>query len=98
MSSTDSVLPWEVERAFRPRGIAIYGASGRPNTFASRPVSMLRRHGYQGLILPINPSRTEINGIPCAKTATHAAGAIDLAMIMVGVDAVPAALDDAIAA
>ena len=96
--TTGQVPPWDVERTFMPRGIAIYGASGRANTFASRPVSMLRRHGYQGLILPINPSRDEISGIPCTTTATQADGPVDLAMILVGADAVPAALDDCIAA
>lgn len=93
-----TVPEWDAERTFRPRGVAVYGASAREGTFANRPVAMLKKHGYDGLIVPVNPNHSEISGIPCYSSATDAPGPVDLAVITVGADAVPAAIDDCIAA
>jgi acyl-CoA synthetase (NDP forming) len=45
-----------------PRSIALVGASGDLKKNTARPLRFMRKHGYQGRIYPINPSRPEILG------------------------------------
>ena len=47
---------------FEPRRIALIGASADTGKTTSRPQRFLRKHGYTGEILPINPSRAEVLG------------------------------------
>ncbi len=50
---------------FKPKSVAVIGASGDPNKTSGRPVAYLQKHGYAGTIYPINPKLTEIQGLPC---------------------------------
>ena len=47
---------------FEPKRIALIGASADPAKTTSRPQRFLRKHGFTGEILPVNPSRSEILG------------------------------------
>ena len=38
------------------------GASENPNKIGGRPLLYLGRHGYRGLVYPINPNRDEVQG------------------------------------
>jgi acetate---CoA ligase (ADP-forming) len=80
------------------RSIAIVGASTRDGTIGRRPVEFLRRYGYRGRILPVHPHATEMLGLPCYPRVTDAPGPVDLAMILVPAAAVPAAVEDCVAA
>ncbi|WP_412541272.1 acetate--CoA ligase family protein [Longispora sp. K20-0274] len=73
------------------RSIAVVGASGREGSLGRLPVEYLKRYGYSGRILPINPTATEICGLP-AYPSLAAAGPVDLALIMVGADKAVAAV------
>ena len=46
-----------------PRSIAIIGASENPNKIGGRPVDYLARFGFRGRVFPINPNRTQIQGL-----------------------------------
>ncbi len=46
---------------FEPKRIALIGASADVTKTTSRPQRFLRKHGFTGEILPVNPSRTEIS-------------------------------------
>jgi acetyltransferase len=78
---------------FRPRGIAILGASAEPGKLAHRPLDYLRRHGYQRAVYPINPHRDAILGWPCYGDLADIDGPIDLALVSLAAAQVPAALD-----
>ncbi len=54
-----------LESALNPRSVAIIGASEQPNKIGGRPIYYMERHGYQGRIYPINPSRTQVQGLKC---------------------------------
>ncbi|MGY0230199.1 acetate--CoA ligase family protein [Longispora urticae] len=73
------------------RSIAVVGASGRAGSLGRLPVEYLLRFGFAGRILPINPTATEICGLP-AYPNLAAAGPVDLALIMVGADKAVAAV------
>jgi predicted CoA-binding protein len=42
--------------------VALIGASGDPAKNTARPQRYLRKHGYTGRIVPINPGRKEVLG------------------------------------
>lgn len=68
---------------FAPRAVALIGASGDAGKNTARPQRFMRKHGYTGRILPINPGRSEILGEPAYASLADAPGEIDHAFIMV---------------
>ena len=74
---------------FQPRTVALVGASADLKKNNSRPQRFLRRHGYTGRILPINPRYPAILGEPAYPDLQSAPGPIDHAFIMVPAAAVP---------
>lgn len=82
---------------FAPRGIALYGASGDPEKNTARPQRYLRKHGYAGLIAPINRTRCEVLGETAYPSLAGAPGEIDQAFIMVPPADVPAACEECFA-
>ncbi len=82
---------------FAPRGIALYGASGDPSKNTARPQRYLRKHGYRGLIAPINRTRSEVLGETAYPNLARAPGEIDQAFIMVPSEDVPAACEECFA-
>lgn len=77
---------------FEPRRIALIGASADVAKTTSRPQRFLRKHGYTGEIMPVNPSRSEILGEKAYKDLEAIAGDIDHAYILLNGAAAVAAL------
>ena len=76
---------------FEPRRIALIGASADEKKTTARPQRFLRKHGFAGEILPVNPGRSEIMGDKAYKTLDAIPGEIDHAYILLnGEDAVAA--------
>ncbi|HTB41653.1 MAG TPA: acetate--CoA ligase family protein [Reyranella sp.] len=76
---------------FEPRRIALIGASADEKKATARPQRFLRKHGFAGEILPVNPGRSEIMGDKAYKTLDAIPGDIDHAYILLnGKDAVAA--------
>jgi acyl-CoA synthetase (NDP forming) len=67
---------------FEPKRIALIGASADETKTTSRPQRFLRKHGFKGEILPVNPSRTEILGDKAYKDVNAISGDIDHAYIL----------------
>ena len=80
------------EALFRPRAVALIGASGDPAKNTARPQRYLRKHGYSGRIVPINPGRREILGEAAYATLADAPVDVDHAFIMI--EDVERALED----
>lgn len=78
---------------FSPRAIALIGASGDARKNTSRPQRFLRKHGYTGRIIPINPGRDEIFGEKAYPDLNSVPEAVDHVFIMVPTDAVAAAIE-----
>lgn len=74
-----------LDRFFSPRRIVVVGASdrpGSPNTGVWRRLAAWAdRHGAE--VVPVNPTRTELDGRPCASAIADVDGPIDLAVILV---------------
>jgi acetate---CoA ligase (ADP-forming) len=78
---------------FEPRSIALVGASGDARKNTSRPQRYLRKHGYSGRIIPINPGRDEIFGEKAYPDIASVPEPIDHAFIMVPAKAVQTAIE-----
>jgi acyl-CoA synthetase (NDP forming) len=82
---------------FAPRTVALIGASGDAKKNTSRPQRFLRKHGYTGKIIPVNPGRDEIFGDKAYPDLMSIPEAVDHAFIMVPTDAVAAAVEQCVA-
>ena len=78
---------------FEPRTVALVGASGDAKKNTSRPQRYLRKHGYKGTIIPVNPGRDEVMGEKAYPDITSIPGDVDHAFIMVPAKAVQAAIE-----
>lgn len=80
------------QAVFDPRSIALIGASSDEKKNTSRPQRYLKRHGYTGQIIPVNPGRDEVFGEKAYPDVAAIPGHVDHAFIMVPAKAVPSAL------
>jgi acetate---CoA ligase (ADP-forming) len=78
-----------------PESIAVYGASRNPGKVGYEIVANLLQGGFAGAIVPINPTATDVQGLPCFPDAGASGKKIDLAVIAVTTDRVLAAAEDA---
>jgi acyl-CoA synthetase (NDP forming) len=53
-----------LDALLRPRSIAIIGASDDPTRIGGRPLAYLKARGFAGAILPVNPNRPTVQGLP----------------------------------
>lgn len=81
---------------FKPRRIALVGASANYAKATSRAQRYLLQHGYGGEIYPINPNRDEILGLTSYPSLSDAPQPIDHAFIMLGQEAVFQAVRDCV--
>lgn len=85
------------EALFRPRRIALVGASANRNKATSRAQRYLVKHGYDGNIYPINPYHSEIFGETSYARLSEVPAEIDHAFITVGKEAAFEAIHDCVA-
>jgi acyl-CoA synthetase (NDP forming) len=75
----------ELDVLFRPRSVAVIGASADPRRFGGRPVDFLKRSQFSGPIYPINPKRSEVQGLQAYASITDVPANVDHAIISVPV-------------
>lgn len=86
------------ERVFRPRSVAVLGASGRPDGWMARPLRWLTGRGYTGRVYPVNPKYQELEGRPCLRSLAEVDEPLDLVLALVPAAHAEAAVRDAGAA
>ncbi|NYT63510.1 acetate--CoA ligase family protein [Alcaligenaceae bacterium] len=85
--NTDSLTP-----LFRPKSIAIIGASDDPARISGRPLRYLREGGFKGAIYPINPKRDVVQGLRSYPSLSALPEVPDVALIAVSSALTEAAL------
>jgi len=78
-----TAIPTSLDPLFRARSVAVVGASRRPNTIGYQIVDNLLRHGYTGVVYPVNPSAQAVHSIAAYPSVLAIPGTIDMAVIVV---------------
>ena len=81
-----------------PRRIAVIGASTDTTKAGGSIVRYLRKHGYAGDVVAVNPSGASVDGAPAVSSLGQIPGPVDLACLAVPADATIAALQECAAA
>jgi acyl-CoA synthetase (NDP forming) len=81
-----------LDALFRPRSVAVVGASSDPNKIGGRPLHFLLRGGFQGAIYPINPGAAEVQGVKAYPSLGAVPGELDMAIIALAAPQVAAAV------
>jgi acetyltransferase len=84
----------DLDALFRPKGIAIIGASNRPLTIGNRVLAYLISYGYKGPVHPVNPKDNMVMDRPAYKSILDVPDPIDLVHIIVRNTMVPKMLED----
>src|SRR5258708_40062591 len=72
-----------LDALFRPKSIAVIGASDKP-TIGRRLIASLDRIGFTGPIFPINPNYSSVAGRQCYSSVAELPEAPDVAVFCVG--------------
>jgi acyl-CoA synthetase (NDP forming) len=81
---------------FKPKSVAVIGASGVPFKWGNDIILSMQKAGYQGTIYPINPREEKILGLPVYRSVLDVPDPIDLAVITIRGEQVPQAMRDCI--
>ena len=78
-----------LDALFRPRSVALIGASPRPGSLGQLVARNLLRAGFEGVTYFVNPGADEVEDQPCYPDVASLPEAPDLAIIATPPDAVP---------
>lgn len=83
-----------LDTLFRPRGVAVIGASNNTFSIGNRVVKNLLTHDFKGPIFPIHPKEPEILGLKAYPSILDVPGPVDIACIVVKNTMVPQVVED----
>ncbi len=84
----------DLDGMFKPKGIAVVGASATPGKIGHTVIKNLLDGGYTGEIYPINPSATEIMGLKVYPAIGDVPGVVDSAVITIPAKFVADSIDE----
>lgn len=85
-----------LEAVFNPRRVALVGASDKPGSMGE--LFWRNLCGFPGEVVPVTPSAPTVGGVPTCRTLADLDRPVDLAVVVVRAEAVPAVVRDAAAA
>ena len=83
-----------LESLFRPKAVAVIGASSKELSIGNRVIKNLIDFGFKGSIYPINPSADEIRGIKADKSILECPGQVDVVHMVIPAKFVPQAVEE----
>jgi len=89
MTQTDSL-----DLLFRPRSVAVVGASPVRDNPRNMLLRVLLKHGYDGRVYPVSPTHPQIEGLKAYKSVSELPEAPDIALIITPAKTVPALIDE----
>ncbi len=90
MSQTES----DLRTILAPSSIAVIGASRKPGTVGYQIIDNLVRHGYQGVVYPVNPNARFIHSIQAYPSVKGVPGPVELAVVVVPKEYVNAVVEE----
>ena len=86
--------PTGLDAIFRPRSVAVIGASRRPGSIGGAIFRNLLAHGFEGPVFPVNRSARVVQSVLAYPTVSDIPGGVDLAVIAVPSRQVLAAVEE----
>ncbi len=86
-----------LDSLFKPKSIAVIGASRSPEKIGFKVLHNLIDGGFSGEIVPVNPFVAELAGLPCYPTVRESGVAVELSVVAVPQDLVEQAVRDSVA-
>ncbi len=83
-----------LDALFRPKKVAVIGASSKELSIGNRVIKNLIDFGFKGEIYPINPKADEIRGITAYKSIMDCPDNIDVVHMVIPAKFVPQAVED----
>ncbi|MBP2669481.1 MAG: acyl-CoA synthetase, ADP-forming, partial [Deltaproteobacteria bacterium] len=83
-----------LDALFKPRAVAIVGASTKELSIGNVIIRNLQEYGYKGAIYPINPTAPDVRGIKAYKSLSEVPGEVDLAHIIIPAKFVPQTIEE----
>src|SRR5215204_6417639 len=78
-----------LDKLFKPRSVALIGATDRAGSLGAVLIRNLRRAGFAGALLPVNPHHQILDGLPVYPDVESLPQTPDLAVIATRPDTVP---------
>lgn len=89
-SQDNSVL----DKLFRPKSVAIIGASPKRGNSRNTVVRTILKHGFAGKVYPVNPSHPEIEGLKAYPSIDALPEVPDLALVITPAETVPDIIEE----
>jgi acetyl coenzyme A synthetase (ADP forming)-like protein len=77
-----------LDELFRPRSVAVLGASNRPDSVGTSLFRNVLSAGFQGVVYPVNPSWPSVSGVRCYRSVGDLPEVPDLGIVIVPAPAV----------
>lgn len=84
-----AVLRHSLDPIFKPRSVAVVGASATPGSVGSILLRNLLANPFGGVVYPVNPKRRAIQGVLCYPDLAAVPEVVDLAVIATPANTVP---------
>ena len=81
-----------------PQSVALVGASDDPTRIGGRPLRYLKEAGFKGAVLPVNPKRETVQGLPAFASIAALPAVPDTAILAVPANLTLQAVEDCAAA
>ena len=83
-----------LNRLFRPRSVAVIGASPKRGNSRNSIVRTILKHGFVGKVYPVNPSHPEIEGLKAYPSIDALPEVPDLALVITPAETVPDIIEE----
>jgi acyl-CoA synthetase (NDP forming) len=78
----------DLTRLLSPKAVAVIGASPKPGSVGGEVLRNLRRCGFAGAVLPVNPKYRSVDDLPCYPAVGEIPAPVDLAVVAINHDLV----------
>lgn len=92
-----SELNKRLDKLFFPASVAVVGASDVPVKWGNLILTSILGWEYKGKVFPVNPKKDQILGIPCYPSITAIPDEVDLAVLVIPAQHIPAAMRECVA-
>jgi len=83
----------DLSRLLAPRSVAVVGATERSGSYGAVTMRNLLGAGFEGRLVPVNPSRATVFGVPCIASLADLGEPVDAVVVATPADTVPRLLD-----